>query len=208
MSPRQIGYCNPMKSLTCELDACSTVFLGNFNPSIFQPAWLARHTLVGEEEAEKAEIEIIRPEISSFKVGLLGIAVSNERFQAETSSPEAAGPLRDLVLGIFRILEHTPTSKFGINRHMHFRMPSEEAWHRVGHQLVPKEAWEGLLDKPGTRSLVVEGKRRESSARYLRITLEPSLQIQPGVYIGTNEHFEISEKEPLTKLLEVFSAEW
>ena len=77
----------------------SLVLLGNFNPSIFQPQWLAQHGLVREEEAKHAVIEIIRPEVSIFSVADLKLLVQQDRFQIDTFAPEAASPLRDLALG-------------------------------------------------------------------------------------------------------------
>lgn len=167
------------------------VLVGNFNPGIIQPAWLAYHQLILEDEFKKAEIEIIRPEIAIYRVGALTLRVLVERFQVESSTAECVGPMRDFVVGIFRLLEQTPISKFGINRNMHFRMPSSEAWHKVGHQLVPKELWRGIIDEPGTRSVTVIGKRHGSPSKHFQATVEPSVKIENGVFIGTNEHFEV-----------------
>ena len=189
--------------MRCELEGMSLVLLGNFNPSIFQPAWLARHGLVREEEAEHAVIEIIRPEVSIFSIADLKLLVQQDRFQIDTSAPEAASPLRDLALGTFRILEHTPISAMGFNRQMHFKMPSEKTWHTVGHRLAPKELWEGLVEEPGTRSVVMQAKRSGSPAT-LHVKVEPSSRVRPGVYIGTNESFD----EDGATFIDTLSSTW
>ena len=41
------------------------VFLGRFNPSIFQPMWFSSHGLLREEEADEAEIGLIHPEVTT-----------------------------------------------------------------------------------------------------------------------------------------------
>ena len=176
--------------MRCEMEGMSLVLRGNFNPSIFQPAWLAKHGLVREEEATHAEIQIITPEVTMFKIAKdLSILVQQNQFQIDTLAPEAGLPLRDLALGIFRILEHTPISAMGLNRHMHFKMQSEGDWNTVGHMLAPKQLWSGLLQQPGTRSVVVEEKRSDSEGK-LVVTVQPSEKVSPGVYVGVNKHYD------------------
>ncbi|MBI5478902.1 MAG: hypothetical protein HY906_08605 [Deltaproteobacteria bacterium] len=194
--------------ITCEVEGLSIVLVGNFNPAIFQPTWLARQGLISDAAATNAEIDIIRPELTSFKVGGLKLLVQLDRFQAEAVTPDEAGRVRDLVVGTFRILEHTPVRQMGINRHMHFRMASETVWHAVGHRLAPKEAWKGLLENPGTRSLVIEGQRPGSPSRRFAVTVQPSQRVQPGVYIGTNEHYEASGDEGPAGLMEMLAAQF
>ena len=65
--------------------------------------------------------------------------VLQQRFVSITTDPRQYGPLRDLAMGIFTILSHTPVSKMGINRHFHFATPSVHAWHTIGHTLAPKD---------------------------------------------------------------------
>ena len=40
-----------------QFEGVTIVLLGQFNPAIFQPAWLAAENLVRPQEAESAEIE-------------------------------------------------------------------------------------------------------------------------------------------------------
>ena len=120
-----------MPTFPCEIEGMSAVLVGSFNPAIFHPQWLARHGLVSEAEAEAANIEIVRPELSVFTVGLLRMVVEQVRLRVETTTAEASGPVRDLIIGAMHLLEQTPVSQMGINRAMHFKMPTEETWHAV-----------------------------------------------------------------------------
>ena len=148
-----------MSGLTSDLEEISLVLLGSFNPAIFQPAWFARMELMRDEETGEASIEIIRPEIVSFRAGDLSVVVLQNKFQIETTAPEVGTVIRDLVLGSFKILEHTPMSAMGINRNMHFRIKTEAEWHKIGHRLVPEERFDGLLEDAGTLSVSVRGRR-------------------------------------------------
>src|SRR5437867_1304432 len=99
----------------CEIEGVSIVLRGNFNPSIFQPAWLASHSLLRRQEADAAKINVIHPELTSFTAEWLILEVTKDRFGAATIHQAHAEPLRDLVLGVFTLLEHTPFTKMGMN---------------------------------------------------------------------------------------------
>jgi hypothetical protein len=193
--------------MSCELEGASVVLLGNFNPAIFQPQWFARQSLIRPSEADSPENLLITPQITSFKLEWLIIQVTVDRFIATTSDMGHLGPLSELVLSTFAILEHTPLRQMGLNRDMHYRAPSLELWHSIGHKLAPKEPWEGLLESPGMQTIQISGKRAGSSAVRLTVTVQPSVRIQPGVYFGTNEHFEVGDSSA-GELMQILKDTW
>lgn len=172
------------------LDDVVVVVVGSFNPAIFHPAWIAAQGLVPLQEAEQAEVSLIASSIAQFRCGAVTLEVTQQRLVASTSERASVLVMRDLVVGILSVLEHTPVSKCGINRLMHFGVSSEEVWHRIGHAVVPKSIFAGCIDEAGTRSVTIEGRRPGSSARYMRVKIEPSLRVRPGVFFDFNEHFE------------------
>lgn len=197
-----------MKQFTCELEGWNLVLLGNFNPSIFHPLWLEKFNLVSKEEAERAEIQIVQSEVSSFRVGLIDVFVRPDRFQLSTTDPTVMSQVRDIGIGCFKVLDQTPILQMGINRMMHFKMSSVDAWHTVGHKLAPKEIWKELkLENLGTLAVNIEGRRAGSPARAFNVKTEPSKRISPGVYIRTNEHFETEASSPL-RLIDWLASEW
>jgi hypothetical protein len=177
-----------------ELEGCSVVALGSFNPAIFQPQWLAAKNLIRSSEADAAKIQIIHQQASIFSLDWLTLQVTPDRFSVETSDPTKILPLRDLVIGTFKILEHTPLTSYGFNCHRHYRMPSEPEWHAFGHFLAPKAIWKDILIEPGLRVLNMLGKRPDSDA-VIGIQIEPSLKIRPGVFFQINEHHDIAPKK-------------
>jgi len=196
--------------LNCELEGVSVVLLGNFNPSIFQPAWLGQQGIIRPIEGEEANVQIIAPQVTSFSVDWLTLQVTQDRFTAATVDSAHFEVLRDLVVAIFTILEHTPLKQMGINRDMHYRMPNEASWHAVGNTLAPKEKWESLLQNPGLATLSVRGVRSNSTSRFVMVTVQPSQRIQPGVYIATNEHFETDAdgKGSTEQLINTLKTSW
>ncbi|MBI1894642.1 MAG: hypothetical protein HYS14_11075 [Candidatus Rokubacteria bacterium] len=198
-----------MPEISCEIEGVNVVLLGNFNPRIFQPAWFAHHGLIRIEEAEAAENVVVVPELATFKAAWLTLQVTLERFDASTADAAHFEALRDLVLGTFRLLEHTPFDKMGINRNMHYRVLPEERYVAFGHYLVPKTPWETVLQDPRTRSLTVEGlMTRETKAVKLTVKVEPSLRVPSGVFISTNEHYEAPGDDAGRRLMMQLEQYW
>ncbi len=174
-----------------ELQGINIVLVGNFNPSIFQPVWFASEDLIRRGEADAAKIEIIHPDLAIFDIEGYRIEVNQIRFSISTTQAPYFEVIRDLTLGTFRSLKHTPISMMGINFLAHFKIDSEEKWHEIGHILAPKPPWGDALDSPGLRSLTMEeSKRRDGRAGHLRVKVEPSVKIIPGIYLDINDHFQ------------------
>lgn len=103
-----------------EISGSSIVLLGSFNPKIFQPEWFGRHNLLPQGEVDAAKVKIIHPEFCQFETERFEVQITHERFSAASKPNSTPLPLRDLVLGTFFILEHTPVTAMGLNRQMHF----------------------------------------------------------------------------------------
>jgi hypothetical protein len=203
-----------MQNYKTDIEGVAVVLLGSFNPSIFQPAWLASHHLVRPEEAESATIEVIHPELSAFTTSWFTLQVQKDRFTVQTSDIGRQAPLRDLVLGIFQLLEHTPFDKMGINRHMHFGVPTVETWHAFGDFLAPKEPWRGILENPGLRSLRMSGAVAVETSKFgevkavVNVRAEPSLRVPHGIFIEVNQHHEALGATAPRALMKFLEERW
>jgi hypothetical protein len=174
-----------------ELEGASFVAIGSFNPTIFQPRWLGAQQLIRPEEAENAKITVIQAEIADFSTGWFQLQVLQNRLQLASQDPRQYGPLRDLASALFVLLPHTPVKLVGVTRTFHFKMPSIEAWHTVGHVLAPKEVWNELLVQPGLRAIVVQGARKDApSGGRVHVKIEPSTKVELGLYVEVNEEFQ------------------
>ncbi len=196
---------------TIFLQGMNLVLLGDFNPKIFQPAWFVAQNLIGENEAESVEINVISADIVIFTMDWLRLQVSRERFQLSTTQEPYYEMMRDVLIGTFTILEHTPVHSMGVNIDYHYRMPSIEAWHGLGHKLAPKEPWAGILSKPGLTNLTMQGKRDNDYSGNVNVGVAPSVKVRPGVCINVNDHYEVdSPKESLgsNEMLSVLKDIW
>jgi hypothetical protein len=174
---------------TPEAEGASIVMIGSFNPAIFQPLWLGAQQLIRADEAENAKITTIQAQVADFSTEWFQLQVLQQRLAVLTTDPRQYGPLRDLAMGMFAILAHTPVSRVGINRYFHFATPSIDVWHRIGHKLAPKEPWHDIMKLPGLRSLLMQGRRDETSEGLLYIKVEPSLKVTRGIFVEVNEEF-------------------
>jgi hypothetical protein len=194
------------------LQDASIVLRGNFNPSMFHPSWLAATNLITTKEAEAASVEVIHPGVAIFRTEWLQFQAQGDRLQVETANEAYYEPLRDLAVGILQVLVSTPLTALGINRDFHYRLESEDQWHKVGHILAPKSHWEGLLQKPGMLSLTMQGQRVDAYTGHAQVKVQPSAKVQYGVNINTNDHYQLSKGESTiqdTKLaLSILATEW
>jgi hypothetical protein len=199
-----------MSDLIPEITSGTVVLLGSFNPKIFQPEWFARQQLLPQAEADAADIKFIIPQVSNFETERFSLQVTDQRFVVTSRASASPAPLRDLVQGVFFILEHTPVTAMGLNYQMHFQMESEERWHEVGDRLAPKEPWKEVLGggRPGLLSMTILTQKDEPKGAQFRVKVEPSAQVKSGVYFETNEHYPAPEVEPLKGLMEILGGRW
>lgn len=168
-----------------ELESVEIAVLGSFNPPIFQPAWLNQQGLITAPQASAAlSGPIVLPELCSFTADWLSLQVTPDRFGATTLS-DRAPDLRDFVVNLFQLLEHTPVTRTGINHMLHFRMPSAVARDDLGFRLAPANVWPKGLEDPRMRSIRVVGSRPQATGR-TTVTVEPSVKIPVGVFVHTN----------------------
>ncbi len=173
-----------------ELEGAAIVLKGDFNPKIFQPAWLAANNLIRAAESDAAEIQVVHHDLTQFSSDWLTVQVLPEQFHASASDIAHAKPLCDLVQGIFTLLEHTPVKAMGVNRLMHFRLDNAEKFQSFGDMLAPKQVWDTVLTGSGLVSQTIRGTRPGKPSKAVRVKVESSVKITPnGVYVEVNEHF-------------------
>ncbi len=190
----------------------SVVLRGQFSPLIFSPLWLAGKNLIRVEEADAADIELIHPKASIFSTEWLRVQVLESKFQVETPQVPYFEVLRDLALGVLKLLVETPVKQLGLNFTFRYELHSEDEWHSLGDRLVPKEEWSRILGNPGMETLVVRGMLKSEHQGHLRIRVEPTTQVKNGLFIEVNNHYELqrdSESDSGTReAIEILSSDW
>ena len=195
-----------------ELSGHTIVLIGAFNPMIFHPAWFAAQKLLKESEALTAKIGILHQSIAVFDLDWLHVEVTPERFTALTVHEASFEWVRDLAVGTFTVLNHTPVTMLGMNYDFHFPLKSNSDWRVIERSLAAGTASSSVFHSPKIRRIAIEDIRDFNSLTGLyTVTIEPSLKVDPGVYFGTNDHYDLPSSDPAAgskKAVEVLTQEW
>jgi hypothetical protein len=178
------------KTPDLSVDEMTVVLVGDFNPKIFHPMWFANHGVLREAEATEARIEVVHSDVCSFSTEWLTVQVLRDRFTAAIKADVYQAHLGDLVANVFTLLSHSPVHQMGLNTTFRLHFKSEDDWHSFGHLILPKSPWSGVLEKPGLRSVMVQGSRGDKHLGYLSVTLEPDLRQRGDALLRINDHFE------------------
>jgi hypothetical protein len=185
--------------LEVEKGGCSIVLIGSFNPNIFTPYWFVYNGIATESEGESANINIVHSEISNFTLGSKLIQVDLNRFSVEsTEAPWVA--LMDFVATTFgQFLLHSPISRLGINRQVHFGVRDEVTRNNIGRRLTPTSAWGEWGAKieaapqdhrGGFASLTMQETKADGSG-WIQATVQPSQLIKQnsGIFMIVNDDY-------------------
>lgn len=202
--------------LTPQFQALTIVVVGRFNPAIFHPLWFSKTEMFSESEINDASdtLGIVHPDIADFQLDWCKVHVTENRFTVTTRMDAYFTRLNELVQLSFGLLSHTPVIALGINPEADFSMGNEEKWHKFGHTYAPKEIWKEITNNPGMQELIIKDMPREGEFEgYTNYTLRPSARndIQYGVYIQMNEHFELGKPdyvEGTDKLLNILESQF
>ena len=194
-----------------EIHGHNITVLGDFNPKIFQPSWFALNELIGNKEAEDAEIKIIHPDVVAFKLEWLTLQVTRQQFQVNSTNEAFHDAVRDLVVGTFKILYHTPLKMVGINNQIHYSLTSEEEWKKFSNILTPPKFWTKVFKNPEMQDIAIRDKRKSGPIGYTHINIQKSIHLNNGIYFGINEHYEVADQKTTvgsTEIVKVIEENW
>ena len=180
-----------MPKMEPEQKIFAIVILGDFNPAIFHPSWLAQNELIPNEEVGDASDLICTNEVSTFVLNDVHFQVERQRFGLTTKNASNAPLLRDLAVGVFTLLEHTPLTAVGLNLDIRYSLGSKDAWHNVGDRLAPKGPWQSVLENPGMLGVSMQGKRPNCGSDCISVRVQPAPGIEYGVFVRINQHYAI-----------------
>jgi hypothetical protein len=184
-----------MQNYSLQSEVASIVLVGSFNPAIFHPEWLLRHSLISEDDNKGAKVEVVHNQLSKFSLEWLFIDVMHEKLIARTNDSSYFSPMRDLISSALKILEHTPIGQMGMNLDLSYKIDEEEIWHRIGDNLVPKKYWDVLPERVGMKVVTVESPRPDDLKGYIQVKVTPIKHDFTGVHFNVNNHIELLYEE-------------
>ncbi len=171
------------------------VLVGDFNPKIFNPAWFSAHDLIGEVEADDANIEVIHSDVSVFNLDWFRLQVTRDRFSIFTEQEAYFRKLIDFVIQTFYLLEHTPATAIGANWGGHYKTDSINEWHDFGHFIAPQSPWLNVFEDPAVLKIEMAEKAPElySPKGNIQIRVTSSSKVKHGIFINLNDHYEVGQ---------------
>ncbi len=187
-----------------DISACSIVLLGKFNPAIFHPAWLQSKNIEHQDSSPDGDL-LVHQDVTTFTIDAHTYLIRNDRFQLETRSIPWVSIL-DLVTKIFvEHLPHTPIDAIGVNRTVHFALPSISSRIKLGRMLAPVEPWgdfgrgmdtDELSQTGGIQTLTMRRKTfLDGQGFETNVTIEPSVRVRENtaVYMHVNAHHALGD---------------
>lgn len=175
------------------MQSVNIVLVGDFNPVIFQPAWFELQGLIAPSESKEADIEILVKDVVAFNLNWLALQVTKDRFIAATNNEAFFEPLRDLLVGTFTILEHTPIRAIGINYESHYNVSDKSRLSQFYNRLSPKDVWREISKDTILSKIQVTIPSKKDKQGNINVTIEPSIRTD-GPFFRVNNHYTLSNQ--------------
>jgi len=210
---------------TAEILTSSIIAVGDFNPTIFSPDWLEGNDLIGKGDADAVREKsqgtslIVSHQVTAFETKWFALQVLENQFSL-TSKDALSPAFKDLAVGIFQLLSHTPVTAVGLNFLADFKLTSEDEYHQIGDVIAPKDIWQALYpdEIAGLANLTIRiqhGVRGETlkTKDEKRVSLQPSNKFKYGVFLAYNDHRDVSAPsednlKPAERVAAIIDKEW
>ena len=158
------------------------------------PLWMAKQELLRREEIENAEINIVSPAITAFRLDWLNFEAQEDRILLETKDIAYYEVIRDLCVGLIHLSEKPSIRTLGLNCHLCYEFTSVKEWHNLGHTLAPKAVWKPLLVDPGMEKISILDYREDPKG-YVKVEVFPPKGRENIVIFAINNHYSMEEKD-------------
>lgn len=166
--------------------------------------------MIPDDDLDMANVEFVNHDLSKFSLAWLSFEVIRNKLVASTIDPSKFEPLRDLIISVFDILDHTPIKNMGMNLNVDYAIEKEEVWHKIGDILAPKEVWKKTLPEGriGLTRISVQTERNDDLKGLINVTLSPIEMKNYGVRVNINNHINIEEDEQGLTPSNILSEYW
>lgn len=197
------------------LSASAIVFVGNFNPAIFQPQWFDRYKILPIQDIQWAEGQkpkrteidkgqgrkmiidevpnmIITPERADINFPSERIQVDARKFICSTNKRKYFSLIKETTVKIFSFLEHTPVQQLGINFDAHWKFKNSSQ--SVLRNIFASDS-KRISEAIGNNYLVGGTIKIDKNDSIIKMKFDSSSVLEDGIYINANFHREIQTKQ-------------
>lgn len=182
---------------------------GSFNPEILTPSWFENEGLLSAVDTETLKSVHLEPADIYIEGSDFAIEINREQFRLLTASEAKQNTYRDLVIGIFYLLRHTPLEDLRVTRYEHFGAGSSN--HNVPVEVVHWESlipdWGEVLTRPQLVSFSVRVAGPQGATTV--VTIEPSAISNAQVFISCSYEYGLgSGDSPSDALQAILKDRW
>jgi len=179
------------------MGAVSIELVGLFNPMILQPHWLLANGLIDQDDyqhlTDSSENRfVVTPEFTGLRLDWSSIEATRDACSLTSeNATDTPDRIRELALGIFGYLPHTPIHRVSVVYSRHFALPAE-AWDALAERLAPAGPLKPVVT--GARLRAVE-HIAESDDGHLTIVVEPSVWDGFTAFVAVEDAIDLDDKD-------------
>lgn len=187
---------------------CFLALVGDFNPAIFTPHWMASQSILSPDEADRADVEVIHKELARFRAANLRFDVLSSRCLVLAEAEPFVRALDTVALLFLKSLPHTPIRGIGLNYYVHVELGDQAKRMRFGREIAPVAIWEeaglDVTGADGTKTggasdVTMQTLRDDGQKGFIQATVQPSYRIpnNSGLFVQVTDQYGGISDPPL-----------
>ncbi|GEM_PF-6624878 len=170
----------------------SIVVVGLFPPSVFHPIWFTTNDLLRESDVKGANIDLLTNDVVFWHTERISFSAQNDRFSISSSFSDLFPMIRDLAINIILLFPQVPIFQLGMNYDIHEYFKKGNDWQSIRTNFFNSPLLDTILESQRIESIRFSTLREyDDTPGKIIITIEPSVRIEPGFYMGINDHYEL-----------------
>jgi len=167
---------------------------GEFNPSIFQPYWLVKQNLVGENEIPDNSVEIISSKVTSIKLDYCVFRVTKNDIRFQTDQLGFLTQSLDLLNGILMSLKTIPIYGAEISLYTHYDLKDKGKIKAFFQKLSPNDFWTNTLEEFQYKKIKVTKKKDGKYPSDVDISITPCPKSDKEIHLNLDDQYDWSKE--------------
>ncbi len=169
---------------------------GKWEPEIFQPYWLVKQNLIGEDEAESISKNslLVHNQITSLKFQYCKIHVNEQQIIFQTDQVGFLPQTFDLINGILTSLKSMPASTAEFTIYTHYKLVEFDNSSKFLASIAHNTFWSEILGEYDYSKITVTQKGQKTFPSDITISTSSCPNSKKLLHIYIDEKFNTEEK--------------